>query len=94
MTPSDLADIQVIYQTRTERAVCIRETEDGTGTPEGGDRVMVGNVYHLWNGSKWTQYESISDAEGAADDAIDAARDCCDPEWPAWVTEICVFSAP
>ena len=29
MTRSDLADIQVIYQTRTERAVCIRETEDG-----------------------------------------------------------------
>ena len=28
MTRSDLADIQVIYQTRTERAVCIRETED------------------------------------------------------------------
>ena len=28
MTPSDLADIQVIYQTRTERAVCVRETED------------------------------------------------------------------
>ena len=29
MTRSDLADLQVIYQTRTERAVCIRETEDG-----------------------------------------------------------------
>ena len=38
MTRSDLADIQVIYQTRTERAVCIRETEDGTGTREGGNR--------------------------------------------------------
>ena len=29
MTRSDLADIQVIYQTCTERAVCVRETEDG-----------------------------------------------------------------
>lgn len=28
MTRSDLADIQVIYQTRTERAVCVREVED------------------------------------------------------------------
>ena len=28
MTRSDLADLSVIYQTRTERAVCIRETED------------------------------------------------------------------
>ena len=28
MTRSDLADIQVIYQTSTERAVCVRETED------------------------------------------------------------------
>ena len=55
---------------------------------------MVGNVYHLWDGSKWTQYESISDAEGAADEAIDAARDCCDPEWPLWVGEIAVYLAP
>lgn len=29
MTRSDLADVQVIYQTSTERAVCVRETEDG-----------------------------------------------------------------
>ena len=29
MTRSNLIDLQVIYQTRTERAVCIRETEDG-----------------------------------------------------------------
>lgn len=28
MTRSDLADLQVIYQTSTERAVCVRETED------------------------------------------------------------------
>ena len=26
---SDLHDIEVIYQTETERAVCVRETEDG-----------------------------------------------------------------
>ncbi|WP_298623878.1 MULTISPECIES: hypothetical protein [Pseudomonadota] len=26
---SDLIDIEVIYQTRTERAVCVREIEDG-----------------------------------------------------------------
>lgn len=26
---SDLHDIEVIYQHRTERAVCVRETEDG-----------------------------------------------------------------
>ena len=29
MTRSPLIDLTVIYQTRTERAVCIRETEDG-----------------------------------------------------------------
>ena len=28
MTRSNLADVQVIYQTATERAVCVRETED------------------------------------------------------------------
>ena len=28
MTRSDLADLSVIYQTSTERAVCVRETED------------------------------------------------------------------
>ena len=28
MTRSTLIDLQVIYQTRTERAVCVRETED------------------------------------------------------------------
>ena len=31
MSRSDLADIQVIYQTSTERAVCVRETEDSPG---------------------------------------------------------------
>ena len=30
MTRSPLIDLTVIYQTRTERAVCIRETEDGS----------------------------------------------------------------
>ena len=29
MTRSDLHDLTVIYQHATERAVCIRETEDG-----------------------------------------------------------------
>ena len=29
MTRSNLIDLQVIYRTRTKRAVCIRETEDG-----------------------------------------------------------------
>lgn len=29
MNRSDLADVQVIYQTSTERAVCVREDEDG-----------------------------------------------------------------
>ena len=29
MTRSALIDLTVIYQTSTERAVCIRETEDG-----------------------------------------------------------------
>ena len=29
MTRSNLIDLQVIYQTSTERAVCVRETEDG-----------------------------------------------------------------
>lgn len=28
MSRSDLVDLQVIYQTSTERAVCVRETED------------------------------------------------------------------
>lgn len=31
MTRSDLIDLQVIYQTATERAVCVRETEDSPG---------------------------------------------------------------
>lgn len=31
MTRSNLIDIQVIYQTRTDRAVCVRETE---GSPD------------------------------------------------------------
>ncbi|MCV2870666.1 hypothetical protein OEW28_18795 [Defluviimonas sp. WL0002] len=44
---SDLHDIEVIYQHRTERAVCVRETEDGPDIwiplslceiePKGGD---------------------------------------------------------
>ena len=31
MSRSTLADLEVFYQTRTERAVCIRETEDTPG---------------------------------------------------------------
>lgn len=29
MARSDLIDLTVIYQTRTEKAVCVREVEDG-----------------------------------------------------------------
>ena len=29
MTRSDIHEVEVIYQTQTDRAVCVRETEDG-----------------------------------------------------------------
>ena len=29
MSRSDIHDVRVIYQTATDRAVCVRETEDG-----------------------------------------------------------------
>lgn len=51
-------------------------------------------VFVLFDGEGWSKFATLKDAAEAADEAIEAARDACDPEWPFWVAEIRVFSAP
>ena len=51
-------------------------------------------VFFVYNGDHWREFATVEAAAEEADAAIGCARDACDPEWPAWVTEICVFSAP
>ena len=50
--------------------------------------------FFTYNGDHWREFATLEAATEEADAAIEHARDGCDPEWPAWVTEICVFSAP
>ena len=50
--------------------------------------------FFVYNGEHWREFATLEAATKEADAAIEHARDACDPEWPVWVTEICVFSAP
>lgn len=51
-------------------------------------------AYHLYDGDRWTEFASYDAAEDAASDAVDAYRDCCDPEWSHGVEEIAIYDAP
>ena len=50
--------------------------------------------FFTYDGDQWREFATLEAATEEADAAIEHARDACDPEWPDWVTEICVFSAP
>jgi hypothetical protein len=49
---------------------------------------------HLFNGDNWERCADMDAARTMMQDAIDQARDCCDPEWPDWVEQIAVYEAP
>ena len=49
--------------------------------------------YYLFDGDRWWELESLEDAMDGAAEAIENARDCCDPEWPCWASEIAIYAA-
>ena len=50
--------------------------------------------YHVYDGDRWYYFEDRAEADQAADEAIAAAQDDCDPEWPTYVDEICIAEGP
>ncbi len=50
-------------------------------------------MFHVFDGNNWSRYSDLSAATRAAEDAIDTARDACDPHWPDWVNHIAVYAA-
>lgn len=51
-------------------------------------------AYHVWNADGWQRDLAFPEAIGLAQSAIDRARAACNPEWPAYVEEICIVAAP
>lgn len=45
--------------------------------------------YFVNTGDGVEYYESLVEAETAAQNAIDGWRNCCDPEWPEEVESVC-----
>ena len=51
-------------------------------------------TYHVYDGDRWWSASDEAEALKFAGNAIDAARDQCDPEWPAWVEDIHIIIGP
>lgn len=49
---------------------------------------------HFNDGDHWQVAPDMATAEAWAVEAIDAARDTCDPEWPDTVESISIYEAP
>lgn len=47
------------------------------------------NRYFVNTGDGVEYYDSLAEAETAAQNAIDGWRDCCDSEWPEEVESVC-----
>ena len=50
--------------------------------------------FFVYDGDRYREYQEFPDALTVADEAINGARECCDPEWPLWVEEISIWQAP
>lgn len=50
-------------------------------------------AFYTTDDSGYREFQYIDEALSYADDCIEVARGCCDPEWPLWGEDVAIYEA-